>query len=78
MASLLVLRAATQRQLPYRDMEAHCDNMGIVTHANAPKVPCAEKQVHADLIVLIKKLLRELPFKVDYQHVYGHLDDILR
>jgi len=36
-----------------------------------------EKQVQADILCLIKHLIRELPFSVNYQHVYGHLDDVL-
>ena len=77
-AGLLVLRAATSRQFRYLDVVAHCDNMGIVKHGNAADSPCVEKQVHADLIVLIKKLIRELPCKLTYEHVFGHLDEILR
>ena len=77
-AGLLVIKAATERCFNYLDVVAHCDNMGIVKHGNSPGTPCPEKQVHADLIILIKKLIQGLPCRLEYKHVFGHLDEILR
>ncbi len=56
-AGLLVIKAATTRQFWYLDIIAHCDNMGIVKQGNASNKPCPEKQVQADLVVLIKKFI---------------------
>ena len=35
-----------------------------------------EKQVHADVISLIKQYIRNSNCPISYEHVYGHLDDI--
>ena len=78
MAGLLIIRAATQKQYRYHDLVVHCDNMGIVNHGNASDKTCSEQQVQSDLIILIKKLIRGLPCKLEYEHVFVHLDDILR
>ena len=77
LAGLLVIRAASQLPLPYKACQAFCDNKGIVNHGSASDQPLKEKQVHADVISLIKQYTRELPCEVSYEHVYGHLDDIL-
>ena len=77
-ALLLILRAATSRNLPYSRCEAYCDNKGIVGHAKKYKEPLPDKQAQADLISMIRMHMRELPLNVDYAHVFGHLDEILR
>ena len=77
-AGMLVIRAATQRSFRYQDIVGHCDNMGIVRHGNAADKVCPEQQVQADLLILLKKLIRELPCAFQYEHVFGHLDEVLR
>ena len=77
MCGLLVHRAASQRAYRYKECEAFCDNLGVVKHASRPTTSLPEKQVQADVLCLIKHLIRELPFSVNYQHVYGHLDAVL-
>ena len=77
-ALLLILRAATSRNLPYSKCEAYCDNKGIVGHAKKYKEPLPDKQAQADLISMIRLHMRDLPVEVDYAHVFGHLDEILR
>jgi len=74
----LVLRAASQRHFRYKSCEAYCDNKGIVNHANDCDSPLKEKQSQADVIALVKQYSRDLPFRVQYKHVFGHLDDVLR
>ena len=79
MAGLLVIKAATTKRRRYLSvLKAHCDNMGIVKHGNAATTTCPEKQVQADVIMLIKKLIRGLPCNLEYEHVFGHQDEILR
>ena len=58
-------------------MNCYCDNKGVVNHANALKYPLPEKQEQADLLTLLKQYARELSFTVEYEHVYGHMDDII-
>jgi len=71
MMLLLVLCAATaRRRLTYCPVTAYCDNMGVVKHK--------EGQVQADVLNAIKHYVQELPCDVNYEHVYGHLDDIIR
>ena len=79
MTGLLVIKAATTKNYCYlKRLTGHCDNMGIVKHGNIANKAVPEKQVQADLIALIKKVIGELPRKFDYKHVYGHLDKILQ
>ena len=51
--------------------------MGIANHGKAADNAIPEKQVQADLIALMKKVMRELPCEFDYEHIYGHLNKIL-
>lgn len=77
-AGLLLLKAATMCRVSYfHKITAHCDNMGIIKHGSAPDVIPPEKQVQVDLIFLIKKLIKELPCEVEYEHVFGHPDKVL-
>ena len=55
-----------------------CDNKGIVICATNCRFPLKEKQIQSDMISLIKQYIRDLPVPVEYTHVFGHLDDILR
>ena len=78
-AGLLVIKAATSKRRRYLSiLKAHCDNMGIVKHGNAAESSCPDRQVQADLITLIKKIIRGLPCQLQYEHVFGHQDEILR
>jgi hypothetical protein len=75
---ILVIMAATQCPMKYKPCQAFCDNMGIVKHASRHNSPIGEKQVHADVISLIKQYIRDSNCPISYEHVYGHLDDILQ
>lgn len=75
---LLIIRAASVRSLPYKPCRAYCDNKGIVTHANSCHSPLKEKQSQADVIGLLKQYIRDLVIDVEYEHVFGHMDDVLR
>ena len=66
MCGLLALRAASQQAYWYRECGAFCDNLGIVNHASRPTTSLPEKQVQADVLCLIKHLIQELPFSVNY------------
>ena len=78
LTGILLLRAASGIDRTYRQCGGHCDNKGVVIYCNKPRESCPDKQVQADVFMVIKKLLRELPFNVSYHHVMGHLDKILR
>ena len=69
MCGVLALRAASRRAYRCRECRAFCENLGIVKHASRPTTSLPEKQVQADVLCLIKHLIRELPFFVNYQHV---------
>ena len=76
LAGLLVIYAGTGRRLPYKFVKAYCDNKGIVIHGSSTK-PLPDKQSQADILRLIKQYIHDLPVKVEYEHVFGHLDDVL-
>ena len=75
---LLLIQAATIRDLPYKAARAYCDNKGIVIHATNCTFPLKVKQSQSYVISLIKQYIRDLPILVEYTHVFGHPDDILR
>ena len=75
---LLIIRAASTRSLPYKPCRAYCDNKGIVIHAGNSTSPLKEQQSQADVIGLIKQYIRDLSVDVEYEHVFGHMDDVLR
>lgn len=77
LAGLLVIHAGTGKNLPYKLVKAYCDNKGIVSHGSND-YPLPEKQAQSDVLSLIKQYIRTLPVKVVYEHVFGHLDDVLR
>ena len=77
MCGLLVLYAASRRSFIYGECHAYCDNKGVVGHVAKPNVPLAHKQIQADVFLAINKMIRDLPVTVNYEHVFGHLDDIL-
>ena len=71
----LILRAASlDTNVCYLDVDAYCDNMGVVLHCNDCFRSLPEKQCQADLIGTIRQILANLPFRVLYHHVYGHQD----
>ena len=78
LVGLLLIKAATARDLPYQPARAFCDNKGIVNHASDFRSPLKEKQSQADVIGLLKQYVRDLSVSVKYEHVFDHLDDILR
>jgi hypothetical protein len=51
-----------------------CDNMGLVLRLRTPNGPLPERQPQADVIRTIQTTLSQVPFRVDYHHVYGHQD----
>jgi hypothetical protein len=54
---LLILQATTgNMQGPYPLSTLFCNNRGVISHGNSPQVTLPEKQVQADLILLIKHL----------------------
>jgi hypothetical protein len=76
-AGLFVIKTATSKHYRYlQKLKASCDNMGIVKHGNVVNRPCPEKQVQADVISLMKKMIPGLLYKLEYEHVFGHLYDI--
>ena len=51
--------------------------MGIVWHGDDSWFPFMEKQTQTDVISVPHLNLSELPMKVMYEHMHGHLDDIM-
>ena len=51
--------------------------MDKVKHGKAANKMIPEKQVPADLIALMKKVILKLSCEFDYRHGYGHLNEIL-
>ena len=74
-----LLHAATKglaaQTLP--PVRSGCDNMGIVGHCNDINKSLPENQKQADVIRSLRRSLAALPVKVQYEHVYGHLDDTI-
>ena len=46
----------------------------MVGHGNNFQKPLPEKQSQLDVILAIRNVLAELPFTVEFLHVYGHGD----
>ena len=59
-------------------VQAHCDNMGVVNHNCDLTGTLPEKQSQADMIRLCREYRGRIPFPVQYNHVDGHLDKLLR
>ena len=59
-------------------VQAHCDNMGVINHNHNLTRSLPEKQAQADLIRLCREYRRRLGFSIEYHHVKGHLDKVLR
>ena len=73
MALLIFKAAITNQTAVYRaSMECHCDNMGVVIHANDPFKILKEKQAQSDMLSLLQQLIRSFPPGVTYQHIKGH------
>ena len=51
--------------------------MGVIKHGRFPNKSLSESQVQADILGHIKFLLRILPVRVIFHHVYGHMDRTL-
>ncbi|KAL3780888.1 hypothetical protein HJC23_009934 [Cyclotella cryptica] len=73
-AALLALQASTE-VAPTTRFLIYCDNMGVVGHRNRRYKPLPEKQPQTDLILLLRHNLDRLSLKVEYVHVYSHLDE---
>ena len=54
--------------------------MGVINHNQnlTRSLPETEKQAQADLIRLCREYRRRLGFSIEYHHVKGHLDKVLR
>ena len=50
-----------------------CD--GVIKHGNDPTKKISQKQAHADLIFVLRELVKNLPVKTKFKYVRGHLDD---
>ena len=57
---------------------AYCDNMGVVKHSYVPNKTLSEKQVQADILGHMKYLLQILPARISFEHVRGHMDEVLK
>ena len=75
--SLLVIKVLTDQKFRYLDLVAHCDTIGTAKHGHSSITLRIEKQVQANVVVLIKKLIPGLSCKLEYKYVSGHLDDVL-
>ena len=51
------------------------DCKGVLFRGNNPKEDLTNDQAHADLICVLRRLVLELPIKVKFNHVRGHLDE---
>ena len=70
---MLLLNSATvERDLPYQAVKVYFDNRGVLTHGNSPSTSLCEKQTQADLLRLLKQLVRQSPLSIDFEWVEGH------
>lgn len=53
-------------------LSCHCDNMGVVKHANKKNEGLAENQAQADVLAVMKHVISIMPCPVQYHHVLGH------
>jgi hypothetical protein len=53
----------------------HRDNMSVVAHGNGLFWSLPERQVQADLIILLRHNIIQSHLQITYCHVYGHLDN---
>jgi hypothetical protein len=62
-------------------MEGHvrlgCDNDNSVRHGKGDWLKVSLSTAHADIIRAIRVIKAQLPISVDFEHVYGHQDDLL-
>lgn len=58
-------------------VQIYCDNLGIIAYGNNHSWSLPEKQAQSDVLILLLQILRNLQGKVEYKHVYGHLDDTI-
>ena len=55
-------------------MKAWTDCKGVITHGNDPRKPLKQGQAHADLICVLRELVRALPIPATFLYVPGHRD----
>ena len=53
-------------------LSCHCDNMGVVKHANKKYEGLTVNQVQADVLAVMKHVISIIPCPVQYHHVLGH------
>jgi hypothetical protein len=76
LVAVLLTSSVSLESIP--PVQAHCDNMGVVSHNKNLTRSLPDKQAQADLIRLCREYRRRLGFPVEYHHVDGHLDKVLR
>jgi hypothetical protein len=54
-----------------------CDNDNSVRHGKGDWLKVSLSMAHADLVRAIRVIKAQLPISVDFEHVYGHQDDLL-
>jgi hypothetical protein len=54
-----------------------CDNDNSIRHGKGDCLKVSLSTAHADLIRAIRVIKAQLPISVDFEHVYGHQDDLL-
>jgi hypothetical protein len=71
------LAFCTFHQITTGRVRLGCDNSNSIRHGKGDwcKVPLSI--AHADLIRAIRIIKSKLPITVDFEHVYGHQDDLL-
>jgi len=78
MALALILLAASTFLPPECDVspvKLWFYNSGVINHGNKPHSDLAEKQGQADVLILLKRYLRSLPFSVSFEKVEAHVDE---
>ena len=51
------------------------DCNGVISHGNDPRRKLSQDQAHADLICILRQLVCDLPIRVKFKYVRGHMDD---
>jgi hypothetical protein len=77
---LLIVKAAANSGTGRGTCAGYCDNKGVVLHCAGSKKhdKLKSKQSQDDLVRLCKEMLRGMDIDVNYHHVRGHMDDLLR
>ena len=71
--ALLILHAAsTGLPAPYPQISLSCDNKGVLSHGNSPRMSLRDAQSQADLIRLMKHLSSSNAFRPVWEWVEGH------